>query len=99
MAVMALGAPSRARRRRYSAPRALLLWWSVWAARRRASAARFLIRFVRRERMRPPVFLLLGHRPSQEARFLSLGKRVMSTPHSLMTVWAVKASIPSMRVR
>jgi hypothetical protein len=47
----------------------------------------------------PPVILLPGHRPSQEAKCLSLAKRLMSVPVSLTTARAVVTSMPSMRVR
>ena len=47
----------------------------------------------------PPVILVPGHKPIHDAKCLSLGKRDMSAPVSLMTASAVVTSMPSMRVR
>jgi hypothetical protein len=41
----------------------------------------------------PPVILLPGHSPIQLAKCLSLGKRDMSAPVSLMTASAVVTAI------
>src|SRR2546423_9594429 len=42
---------------------------------------------------------LSGHSPSHDAKCASVFQRVMSTPTSLMTVWATPTSMPSIRVR
>jgi hypothetical protein len=47
----------------------------------------------------PPVILVPGHKPSQEVKCLSVGKRDMSVPTSETTTSAVVTSMPSMRVR
>ncbi|MCY1370248.1 hypothetical protein D9M69_573330 [compost metagenome] len=47
----------------------------------------------------PPVILVPGHKPSQEAKCLSLGNLPMSAPTSETTTSAVVTSMPSMRVR
>jgi len=47
----------------------------------------------------PPVILVPGQSPSQEAKCLSLGNLAMSAPTLLTTTSAVVASMPSMRVR
>jgi len=47
----------------------------------------------------PPVMVLWGHKPSQEAKFFSVFQRVMSRPTSEMIVCEVTTSMPSMLVR
>ena len=48
---------------------------------------------------RPPVIRLSGLSPNQDAKCLALGHFVMSVPISLITLSAVKPSMPSIRVR
>ena len=46
-----------------------------------------------------PVIFVFGHRPSHEAKCLSLANLLMSVPTSLAITSAVVTSMPSMRVR
>ena len=47
----------------------------------------------------PPVILWFGHRPRWEAKYFSVGKRIISVPCSETTVNAVTASMPLIWVR
>ena len=47
----------------------------------------------------PPVFLNVGHRPSQLAKCFTVGHFVKSVPSSLMSVNALTRSMPSIAVR
>lgn len=47
----------------------------------------------------PPLIFVPGEGPGQEVKCLTVAKRLMSHPTSLMTVIAVVTSMPSMRVR
>jgi hypothetical protein len=68
MAVMALGAPSLVRNRRYCAPRYVRLRIKVTAAIRRAVAARLITRRVARPKTLSPLTRLSGHKPNHEAK-------------------------------
>ena len=85
-------------RRKY-APSAEWLVRSAAAASRSAWAARLAQRLVMPLRPKPPVILVPGHKPIHDAKCLSLAKRDMSVPVSLMTASAVLTPRPSMRVR
>ena len=98
VAVMALGAPSRAFFRRRKAPNALSERCSPWAASRRAAAARLALGLVFELMTRPPVMRWSGLSPSHDAKCLALGHLVMSVPISLTTFRAVKPSMPSMLI-
>src|ERR1700730_13864506 len=99
MAVIALGAPRLARSRLNFAPRYVLLRHKLVAAMRKAVAARFSTWRLPRWYTLPPVILLFGDSPSQEAKFPSLGHLLMSRPTSAMMVCAIITLIPSIRVR
>src|SRR5215813_14049599 len=99
VAVMAVGAPRRAFRRRWKAPRADRLWERELAARRRAAATRLAEGLVRPLIFLPPETLLPGARLSQEAKGFSVGHRVMSSPISATILRAVGASTPVRRWR
>ena len=99
VAVMALGAPICAFFRRRKAPRALSERCSPWAARRNAAAVRLALGLVFELMTLPPVIRLSGLSPNQDAKCLALGHFVMSVPISLITLSAVKPSMPSIWVR
>ena len=71
------------------APSADWLVRNAAAARRRAWAAWFAQRLVLPLITLPPVILVPGHRPNQEVKCLTVVKRDMSAPVSLMTAIAV----------
>lgn len=81
------------------APRADWLERSAAAAKRSACAARFAQRLVLPLSTLPPVIMVPGHKPSLEAKCLSLANLLMSVPISDSTTSAVVTSMPSMRVR
>jgi hypothetical protein len=66
VAVIALGAPSRACSRRQNAPTALWRWGRAAAARRSAVAARWAQDVVRRRRTLPPETRWGGQRPHHD---------------------------------
>src|SRR5262249_43812030 len=99
VAVIAFGAPFRDFSRRKNAPKALWLRCKLAAARRNAAAARFAVGRVRRDSTRPPLILWCGHSPSQLVKCFTVAQRLMSSPISPSTFWAVVSSIPSIRVR
>ena len=65
-----------------------------------AAGASVTIRIrVRLDRTLPPVFLKVGHNPSQLVKCFTVGHFVKSLPSSLTSVSAWTSSIPSMAVR
>src|SRR5664279_1820701 len=66
---------------------------------RRAVAARFTTWRVPRPTTLSPVIRLSGHNPNQEAKWLSVFQRPISSPTSAKIVCATMTSIPSIRVR
>ena len=86
VAVTAAGAPSRAFIRRRKAPKAPWLRCRPWAAKRNAVAARLTPGRVRLDFTRPPVFLQLGHSPSQLQNCFTVGNFDTPGPISLMIV-------------
>ena len=66
---------------------------------RSAAAALFAFRVVLELITLPPLTLLLGLNPNQEAKCFTVGHRLMSVPVSLTTFSAVYASTPSIAVR
>ena len=56
-------------------------WWTVRAARRRATATRCAPGRTRRESTLPPEILCCGESPSQLQKCLTLGQRLMSVPN------------------
>src|SRR5438093_1436440 len=88
-AVMAFGAPRRARRRRKNAPRADGLWERLKTLRRSAVAARFEIFLVALLRTFPPEILFPGDKPIQEVKCFSVFQGAMSGPVSEITLRAV----------
>ena len=64
------------------------------AAFRNATVARLTTLRVRRFRILPPLCSLVGHNPNQLANCFSLGKALRSAPASVITVCAVRTSIP-----
>src|SRR6202521_89320 len=99
MAVIALGAPKLARSRLNFAPRYVLLRHKLVAAMRKAVAARFSTWRLPRWYTLPPVILLSGHSPSQEAKCASVGHLLISRTTSATRVCAIITLIASMRVR
>src|SRR6266403_974919 len=69
---MAVGAPSRALRRRINAPMAVLLCIAPWAASRNIAAARFLVFLGLELSSLPPLIRLSGQSLSQEQKCVSL---------------------------
>ena len=66
---------------------------------RSAWAARLAHCLVALDNTLPPDIFVPGHKPIHEVKCLTVGKRFMSTPISLMTFSAVLVSMPGMRVR
>src|ERR1019366_3242545 len=93
------GSSQMARSRLNFAPRYVLLRHKLVAAMRKAVAARFSTWRVPRGYTLPPVILLFGHSPSQEAKCASVGHLLISRPTSATMVCAIITWIPSMRVR
>src|SRR4029453_17820163 len=81
-ALMAVGAPRRDLMRRMKAPMAVLLCMALWAARRRAAAARLAFFRGLLERTLPPLIRLLGATLSHAQKCFSLGQRLISRPIS-----------------
>src|SRR5262249_60225311 len=94
VAVMAVGAPRRAFRRRWKAPRADRLWERELAATRSAAATRLAEGLVRPLSGLPPETLLPGARLSQEAKCFSVGHPVSSRALLGTPVTAVGARVP-----
>ncbi len=71
----------------------------VTAAIRYAVAARLTTRRVPRASTLSPLVRLSGHNPSHEEKCASVFHRLMSSPTSLIKVWATITSMPSILVR
>src|SRR5882762_10432412 len=99
MALIAMGDPSLVLNRRNCAPRYVLLRHKLVAAIRKAVAARFSTWRVPRWYTLPPVILLFGHSPSQEAKCAFVGHLLLSRPTSARTLCAIITLRPLMRVR
>ena len=84
---------------RKNAPIAPLLACKPFAARRKATAARFTPGRVRLDFTRPPVFFTSGHRPGQLQKRFTVANLDTSGPISLMIVNAVSSLTPSISVR
>src|ERR1039457_2488492 len=66
---------------------------------RKACAKRLATRLLAPESTLPPEIFVPGHRPSQEAKCLTVLKRDRSGPTSAIIFNAVPTSMPSIRVR
>ena len=95
VAVLALGAPSRACIRRKKAPKALWLWCRHAAASRRAVAARLAQGVVRRRRTVPPDTRWCGQRPNHDVQCCTVGQQRLSSPISRRMPQDVVAAMPA----
>src|SRR5919108_1889704 len=99
MAVVALGAPNRARKRRNLSPKALLSAYNEAAAIRKAWRTRCWLRRVCRRSTLPALVSLSGHKHSQEAKAAALLKALRSGPNSVNSISTVMTLMPGMAVR
>src|SRR5689334_3938828 len=99
VAVIALGAPRRPLIRLKKAPRAVLDRWSVFAAKRKACAARLFEDLVLLLNTFPPEILLPGHNPSHEQKCFTVRHLDISVPISERMVKRVLASMPGIAVK
>src|SRR3990167_2458602 len=98
-AVIAFGAPKRARIRRKKAPIAVFDRYKLAAANLKARATRLSLGLVLLLSTFPPEILFPGQRPNQEANAFALAHCDVSVPISERIFIAVFASIPGMVVR
>jgi hypothetical protein len=90
MAVMAFGAPNRARKRRNLSPKQLLSAYKEAAAIRKAWRTRCWLRRVRRRSTLPALVSFSGHKHSQEAKAAALLKALRSGPNTTYIIIEVE---------